>query len=736
MSYGLCVLAGVLVTTASIWLCMVMHNAFIKSFNVQDYLKEVEVKVGDNSTMLDCRINENVEAEEFRDKDLVINLTISIMIGFFGCFFSFFYASVADSEFCGLVAVQCCIGFIIDTPARIVISKVLQKTKHCERYELMFVPLLIEISCKSISKLKLTETFLEERSDSFPQNEFAIPLDYSSNFSPKKMRRVEVLPGIVNVVRSNVESEPENEHIGSEKQGSERSYDTLASHNAVSEDENIQRPLMFMNTPRAKSPIKSMYPSPAKYISPVKNIKQHGEIFFKLHQISMDQENDEINEENKLYQSPLKNSFESSNRKKKFYEDYEQVSNIENYKNIENCEKKNFDKEENGFGSEKVGFYRENIENDKENIEKEEFGLSRIGKENNGELTPVKQTFNDTFERNFEEKQGYFESDTSGLFKTEDASTHIIENTIEASPSKKPINKSISSKKLKENPSISLLKSVKKSASKKSTKITKQSPSKPRSQNFNTLDEIENNQNSDSLTSNIINLKFKLENPEEKQESTNPSYNFQIFKINGSKPSSASFNEPEQVRILEIPQKSINIHRKLISFEEDCEDQSKNFIFPTINPLENFENTKNPETTEKSERVLTEKDEVLESERSDNLMNINTINLKAKFNKDFSDNPNDYQDSDFSDYDSEDEDQILDIDFCNPKKGFSEKIQKTKFITQDYNNEPEKTKLKFDEFETDGKDSQRSKSQNHRKSAKPPLRSSQSREKEREVVTS
>lgn len=289
-SLVLSVLIGIICSSLSIILCLMMHDAFVKSFNQKLKTKEIEIKVVDNSTMLDGRLKEPQEIDMFQYRDLVLSGVLALMFGFMGGFFSYFHSFGTDDEIFLLVLIQITISFALDLPWRLFVSKVLQKTQFCVRYENRFVPLCVDIPKGQVIKMRVKEIFCEEASESLPPNDFSIPLEYSDEYSPKRNKFLEKEHEL-QVVRESIGVESEPEHEYSEKAPSNRSIDTWASHNIVSEDENIQNPLIFPGTPHARSPIKSNYCSPIKYSSPLKASNNNkGMGFMHLHECSMDYE--------------------------------------------------------------------------------------------------------------------------------------------------------------------------------------------------------------------------------------------------------------------------------------------------------------------------------------------------------------------------------------------------------------------------------------------------------------
>ena len=239
ISYGYCILIAIITTCISIVLCLCTHNAFIKSFNEIENNIEIDVKAIDDSTMLDGKIKENYGKTEFNDYNLVTCLALSMMISLGSCFLSFFHASIAENEILGNAVVQICINFAVDSPLRIIAAKIFQKIRFCKYYEIEYPPLYINISSKAISKLKLREIIFEERRDHFRINDITIPLDYSGIYSPKVQRSLEnSSENMINNLSENNFSEPEQEICA--KHLSDRSIDTVASHNILSEEENIQ----------------------------------------------------------------------------------------------------------------------------------------------------------------------------------------------------------------------------------------------------------------------------------------------------------------------------------------------------------------------------------------------------------------------------------------------------------------------------------------------------------------
>ncbi|OMJ72158.1 hypothetical protein SteCoe_29471 [Stentor coeruleus] len=286
----LSILIGVICSSLSIVLCLIMHDAFVKSFNQKLKIKEIEIKVVDNSTMLDGRFKEPQEIDLFQYRDLVFSGVLALMFGFMGGFFSYFHSAGADEEVFLLALIQITISFALDLPWRLFVGKVLQKSQFCVRYENRFIPVCVDIPKGQVAKMKIKEIVCDEASESLPPNDFSIPLEYSEDYSPKRYKGMEKEHEL-QVVRESIGVESEPEHEYSEKAPSNRSIDTWASHNVVSEEENIQNPLIFPGTPHARSPIKSNYCSPIKYSSPLKvSNNNKGQGFMHLHECSMDYE--------------------------------------------------------------------------------------------------------------------------------------------------------------------------------------------------------------------------------------------------------------------------------------------------------------------------------------------------------------------------------------------------------------------------------------------------------------
>lgn len=282
LNYGFGVLVGVFCTIVSIVLCLAMHDAFIKSFNKSSKKREVEIKVADNSTILEGRIKDLPEFLESDSKALVLILVLTCMTGVMGGVFSLFAASVANVN-CFVPTLICsCVSWALDIPIRLTIGYVLMKVNYVAVYETEYTQLQVEILAKDIIFLRVKENFEEERIDSFPNQE--ISMNYSPNQKGKSFNSCEIMMHRM----SPIESEPEQEV--SEKPDTHRTLNTVASHNANSEDENVQSQIIFKGKPRARSPIKSKFSSPVKYQSPVKKRNEKNSGFMLLYEVSMDNE--------------------------------------------------------------------------------------------------------------------------------------------------------------------------------------------------------------------------------------------------------------------------------------------------------------------------------------------------------------------------------------------------------------------------------------------------------------
>jgi hypothetical protein len=279
----LAVIVGITSTSVSALLSLLMHDSFVRSWN-RNARREVEIKVVDNSTILDYR------SKETRENDislqLLISLVLSMMSLFSGCFFCIFSSTSSKEEILLPAVLASCISWVVDLPFRLLIAFVLQKWNLVDCYYLSFPSLFIEIDPKDVVLLRVSENFEEERNDSFPNGDSNAPFDCSQGFSPKLKNKTMVSCEIVVPRMSPVESEPEQEC--SEKVPSSRSLNTLASHNVNSEDENSQEHIVFNATPRPRSPIKSKFNSPAKYTSPVKMRDAKNSGFMFLYEVSMD----------------------------------------------------------------------------------------------------------------------------------------------------------------------------------------------------------------------------------------------------------------------------------------------------------------------------------------------------------------------------------------------------------------------------------------------------------------
>ena len=246
---------------------------------------------------------------------------------------------------------------------------------------------------------------------------------------------------------------------------------------------------------------------------------------------------------------------------------------------------------------------------------------------------------------------------------------------------------------------------------------------------------------------------FIKESTETKQESINQLYNFPKFtkKVTGFDVNSPITNNPISKKIPTEPiepkhsKKSISLHRKLLSFEEDIENPKPTGFTQIISPLnankdsidfDFIENVEKPLNKIESRKILAEERiESLESDRNQGKTRKEAINLKSKLNNDYSENPDESSDFSASSVFSDNEEEVP--------------VEKIIFNTE-VNEKSDKSQLKIkgplikkkNILDSDDMDENyenatyRSKSQNNRKSMKPPSRPSKSRENEREVITS
>ena len=286
LALGVAVIVGLLCTVISILVSATMQDSFVRSMN-RAAKREFEIKVADNSTILDCRGKESVETEIWTT--FVVVITISCMGMILGAVFCMYLSVVARDDLILTSFVSCCVSWALDLPFRLLVAWVLKKFNLVQSYEEEFCGLAVEIRTCDIAWLRVKENYEEERNDSFPNQDLSIPFDCSRNFSPKVNKGKTMHSCEIMVPRmSPIESEPEQEF--SEKPPSDRSYDTIASHNANSEDENFQDKIIFGYLPRARSPIKSKFSSPVKYSSPVKKKENKKPALLYLHEVSMDNE--------------------------------------------------------------------------------------------------------------------------------------------------------------------------------------------------------------------------------------------------------------------------------------------------------------------------------------------------------------------------------------------------------------------------------------------------------------
>lgn len=282
-SYAFGVLVGLFCTIVSIVLCIAMHDAFVKSFNKGMLKRETEIKVADNSTILEGRVKELQETNENNSKGLILLLVLTCMAGVMGGVFSLFASSTTNENLFVPALICSCISWALDLPIRILIGLILLKFRFMTHYESEFTQLQVEIKTSDITWLRIKENFEEDRIDSFPNQ------DVSANYSPNQKSKSFYSCDIMVPKMSPIESEPEQEV--SEKLDSFRSAsNTLASHNVNSEDENFQSQIIFKGKPKARSPIKSKFSSPVKYQSPVKKKTENKAGFMLLYEVSMDNE--------------------------------------------------------------------------------------------------------------------------------------------------------------------------------------------------------------------------------------------------------------------------------------------------------------------------------------------------------------------------------------------------------------------------------------------------------------
>ena len=286
LAYAISVVVGLLCTVISIITSIIMHDSFVRSMN-EAAKRDIEIKVADNSTILDCRVRENSENEVWTT--FIIAVVVSCMVMILGAVFCMYLSIVASEEVVLTCFASSCISWLVDLPFRLLVAWVSKKLNLVEAYEEEFCGLAIEIRTCDIAWMRVKESFDEERNDSFPNQDLSMPFECSGKYSPKSGKGKTIHSCDIVVPRmSPIESEPEQEF--SEKPPSHRSYDTIASHNANSEDENVQDRIVFGYYPKARSPIKSQFSSPVKYASPVKKKENKQPAFMYLYEVSMDNE--------------------------------------------------------------------------------------------------------------------------------------------------------------------------------------------------------------------------------------------------------------------------------------------------------------------------------------------------------------------------------------------------------------------------------------------------------------
>ena len=286
LAYAVAVLIGLLCTTISIATSIIMHDSFVRSMNGAAK-RDIEIKVADNSTILDCRGRENNETEVWAT--FIVAVVVSCMGMILGAVFCMYLSIVASEEVVLTSFVSSCISWFVDLPFRLLVAWVSRKLNLVEAYEEEFCGLAIEIRTCDIAWMRVKQSYDEERNESFPNQDLSMPFECSGKYSPKAIKGKTMHSCEIVVPRmSPIESEPEQEF--SEKPPSCRSYDTIASHNVNSEDENVQDRIIFGYNPKARSPIKSKFSSPVKYASPVKKKENKQPAFMLLYEISMDNE--------------------------------------------------------------------------------------------------------------------------------------------------------------------------------------------------------------------------------------------------------------------------------------------------------------------------------------------------------------------------------------------------------------------------------------------------------------
>lgn len=748
ISYILGVFIGTLVTAVSVALCLVLHKAFISSFNVET--TEIQVKVNPNSTVLDEKLRESA-AGQSKDLDLVLALVLLAALSVLGSFLSYFHSTTADSSLILIVLTQSALSLLVDTPLRLLTSKILQKTALCPRYESKFPPVLINISAKDVFKLKLEEVSIEEPSDSFPHNDFSIPLDYSEIQTPKRNQ-----VSMANHNSEHNESEPEQEFT--EKALSRMSYDTIASHQLVSEDEDLLEEIIFCRRPKAKSPTKSLFNSPQKNSSPLKK-KKNDElgIFMHLRQVSIDQE------PNEEYSRDLDKSVGEKKDCDGGFKGFDEEMIGENYSGEENLKIYQKNQEFSGKFESFKGesqWYKDHDEirgYDKEDNE--------IYSEDNENFSGDNEKFSENIENSFGKKEKTSEKSATSSGKKENFS----EKNENSSEKKEKISeKSGASSGKKENSSEKNENSLGKKE-KVAQKIEK-----------TIIDKEENIEENKGI--------FVLEEMEKKQLAINPVYNFPKFEKNLALFESGSPFSHEMKIASKLPKqskKSISLHRKILSFEEDYEVPNPVGMTQIISPLsaskENFEvvcteevreenpkfkesqNSSKPsikirEASENSPKKPRKISKPLDKTIKDLLKNPSPdlqivspkevskakspsppskprelINLKGKLSKDISLSSSSKSDSNSSINLSESSSSPQKLSKSPSKISNSNDLKKGPLILHKY----PKTGKNLSEDESEDLDSQyRSRSQINRKSTKPPSRPSKSREHDREILRS
>ena len=480
-------------------------------------------------------------------------------------------------------------------------------------------------------------------------------------------------------------NEFELEHEYSERSYSRRSHETIASHNQASEDENIQCRILFRNTPRSKSPVKSLYASPAKYCSPVKkDFAKESMVLLRLREVEVDKEPNE--ECSKAY---LESMREVSERNGKLVEEMcganeegresRRVSRDCSWGQLDECvEGRMIGIEENSERERNTGRAEVSEIDDGRRLEgrtsDEETG--RIGgfgegnrsdqvKEGENEKKWIEKERIEDARRSFskyeascaniEEKFGMMESPQRIAMKNKFINKHKEAIEVEFAFDSCSDDYNVDAK-----PKNEVFQHISESPTKETQKNELKSnlPIKTNKKDKNPDDEV---------------LNLTIEIQETKVQPTNTGCIFPKFKkLIGQLESDSPFNHDLKppTKANEKSIKSISLHRKMISFEEDCDNARLVGLTQIISPLPlsngfadfdfvdevaNNNSSKDEKIIkdyeeDKIEAIINEKSNTFQAEEkrnefikklvpSETLKDLKKeciINLQSKFNKEFS----------------------------------------------------------------------------------------------------